>query len=86
MQKDNANEMMVRDVVMRVLGEEASPEEVGRAHARTEILIHSINVFARRGLERTTVQHLLDAAGISRRTFYKYDELRRFGARCRYAC
>lgn len=72
MQKNNANEVMVRDVVMRVLGEEASPEELGRAHARTEILIHSINVFARRGLERTTVQHLLDAAGISRRTFYKY--------------
>ena len=67
----DATEMTVRDVVMRVLGEETPPVDA-RAHARTEILIHSINVFARRGLERTTVQHLLDAAGISRRTFYKY--------------
>ena len=71
MQVADSNEFTVRDVVMRVLGEETPPVD-SRAHARTEILIHSINVFARRGLERTTVQHLLDAAGISRRTFYKY--------------
>lgn len=72
MTEATANENAVRDVVLRVLGESADPQELGRAHARTEILIHSINVFARRGLERTTVQHLLDAAAISRRTFYKY--------------
>lgn len=61
----------VRDVVTRVLGEQPL-DGAARHHARTEIIIHSISVFARRGLERTTVQHLLDAAGISRRTFYKY--------------
>lgn len=43
-----------------------------RATARVEILTHAISVFSSRGLERTTVQHLLDAAGVSRRTFYKY--------------
>lgn len=52
-----------------------APEDSGktnRSSARTEILIHAIPVFSTRGLERTTVQHLLDAAAVSRRTFYKY--------------
>lgn len=31
-----------------------------------------MQVFAQRGLQRTTVQHLLDASDVSRRTFYKY--------------
>ena len=60
----------VREVVTRVLDTEKDTGH--RYHARSEILVHAIGVFARRGLERTTVQHLLDAAGISRRTFYKY--------------
>ncbi|MGB1221791.1 MAG: TetR/AcrR family transcriptional regulator [Alcanivoracaceae bacterium] len=60
----------IREVVSRVLDAEKASET--RYHARSEILVHAIGVFARRGLERTTVQHLLDAAGISRRTFYKY--------------
>nr|WP_155137153.1 TetR/AcrR family transcriptional regulator [Alcanivorax sp. VBW004] len=48
-------------------------EEGGqRSQARAEILIHSMQVFAQRGLQRTTVQHLLDASDVSRRTFYKY--------------
>nr|WP_239549580.1 TetR/AcrR family transcriptional regulator [Alloalcanivorax marinus] len=53
---------------------EAHAEEEGgqRSQARAEILIHSMHVFAQRGLARTTVQHLLDAAKVSRRTFYKY--------------
>lgn len=61
----------IRDIINRVLNQ-AQHDGSHRAHARTEILIHAISVFAQRGLERTTVQDLLDAAAISRRTFYKY--------------
>jgi AcrR family transcriptional regulator len=62
----------IREIINRVLTAHRDDGPAGRAHARTEILIHSIAVFSRRGLDRTTVQDLLDAAGISRRTFYKY--------------
>ncbi|MDF1630790.1 MAG: TetR/AcrR family transcriptional regulator [Alcanivoracaceae bacterium] len=62
----------IREIINRVLSAQRDDGPAGRAHARTEILIHSIAVFSRRGLERTTVQDLLDAASISRRTFYKY--------------
>lgn len=62
----------IREIINRVLNAQRDNGTTGRAHARTEILIHSITVFSRRGLERTTVQDLLDAANISRRTFYKY--------------
>lgn len=44
----------------------------GRSFARTEILLHAMSVFNQQGLEETSVQDLLDAAHISRRTFYKY--------------
>ena len=50
----------------------AQPDNSYRSSARAEILTHAISVFSTRGLERTTVQHLLDAASVSRRTFYKY--------------
>lgn len=61
----------IRAVINRVLN---TRQESGgsRGKARAEILIHAIGVFSVRGLERTTVQDLLDAAGVSRRTFYKY--------------
>lgn len=63
----------IREVVNQVLDYYEGDEHGGqRSRARAEILIHSMAVFAQRGLERTTVQHLLDAASISRRTFYKY--------------
>lgn len=63
----------IREVVNQVLDNYESDERGGqRSQARAEILIHSMAVFAQRGLQRTTVQHLLDAADISRRTFYKY--------------
>lgn len=62
----------IREIINRVLKAQRDEGSSSRAHARTEILIHSISVFSRRGLERTTVQDLLDAASISRRTFYKY--------------
>ncbi len=62
----------IREVVNQVLDYYEGDEHGQRSRARAEILIHSMAVFAQRGLERTTVQHLLDAANISRRTFYKY--------------
>jgi len=61
----------MRVIINSVLGAHAG-DGAARSSARIEILIHAISVFSARGLERTTVQHLLDAAGVSRRTFYKY--------------
>ncbi|HEX4939987.1 MAG TPA: TetR/AcrR family transcriptional regulator [Candidatus Kapabacteria bacterium] len=40
--------------------------------AKADVLFNSIGVFTSKGIEDTTVQDLLDAANISRRTFYKY--------------
>ncbi|MCG8533874.1 MAG: TetR/AcrR family transcriptional regulator [Pseudomonadales bacterium] len=40
--------------------------------AKSDVLFNSIGVFTSKGIEDTTVQDLLDAANISRRTFYKY--------------
>jgi len=62
----------IRQVVNQVLEVHAREEGSQRSQARAEILIHSMQVFAQRGLQRTTVQHLLDASDVSRRTFYKY--------------
>ena len=62
----------IRQVVNQVLEVHAREEGGQRSQARAEILIHSMQVFAQRGLQRTTVQHLLDASDVSRRTFYKY--------------
>jgi AcrR family transcriptional regulator len=62
----------IRQVVNQVLEVHAREEGGQRSQARAEILIHSMQVFAQRGLPRTTVQHLLDASDVSRRTFYKY--------------
>lgn len=62
----------IREIVNQVLDSYESERSGQRSMARAEILINSMTVFAQRGLQRTTVQHLLDAADISRRTFYKY--------------
>lgn len=40
--------------------------------AKADVLFNAIGVFTSKGIEDTTVQDLLDAANISRRTFYKY--------------
>lgn len=40
--------------------------------ARSDVLFNAIGVFTGKGVEDTTVQDLLDAANVSRRTFYKY--------------
>jgi AcrR family transcriptional regulator len=39
---------------------------------RTQIILHSIAIFSQKGVVDTTVQDLLEAAQVSRRTFYKY--------------
>lgn len=71
--KSNQDLDAIREVVNQVLDAyQGQDRSVQRSQARAEILIHSMAVFAQRGLHRTTVQHLLDAANISRRTFYKY--------------
>lgn len=71
--KANQDLDAIREVVNQVLDTyQGQDRSVQRSQARAEILIHSMAVFAQRGLHRTTVQHLLDAANISRRTFYKY--------------
>lgn len=62
-------------LVLALGGEEGDGRKAastGRSFAKTEILLHSMAVFSQKGLEHTTVQDLLDAANISRRTFYKY--------------
>lgn len=69
---DNQGLDAVREIVSQVIDSRPPGRGGQRSYARSEILVHSIPVFACRGIHRTTVQHLLDAAGISRRTFYKY--------------
>ena len=72
MQNKSSDIDAIRQVVNQVLEVHAREEGGQRSQARAEILIHSMQVFAQRGLQRTTVQHLLDASDVSRRTFYKY--------------
>ncbi|MEQ3724195.1 TetR/AcrR family transcriptional regulator [Alcanivorax sp.] len=72
MQTGSSDIDAIRQVVNQVLEVHAREEGGQRSQARAEILIHSMQVFAQRGLPRTTVQHLLDASDVSRRTFYKY--------------
>jgi AcrR family transcriptional regulator len=72
-QSSSANNLdAVREIVNQVITARQDQDGGSRSTARAEILVHAIPVFAQRGVHRTTVQHLLDAAGISRRTFYKY--------------
>lgn len=49
-----------------------APESLARSPAKLEVLVNSLIVFIEKGIADATVQDLLDAAGISRRTFYKY--------------
>lgn len=49
-----------------------SPASLSRSPAKVQILVNSLLVFIERGFADVTVQDLLDSAGISRRTFYKY--------------
>ena len=47
-------------------------EDLGRHFARSAVLGASVGVFTRLGVDATRIEDLLTAAGISRRTFYKY--------------
>lgn len=49
-----------------------APESLARSPAKLEILVNSLVVFVDRGIGEVTVQDILDVAGVSRRTFYKY--------------
>jgi AcrR family transcriptional regulator len=74
---DPAMESLQRlaELVFLLGSEEEGRSRVGgqpRTFARTQILLHAVTVFNRQGLEETSVQDLLNAATISRRTFYKY--------------
>lgn len=44
----------------------------GVPETRARIVLHAASVFAARGVRPSTVQDLLDAADVSRRTFYQY--------------
>lgn len=74
---------MPQDHVFVDLLMEATEKELGLATrqlnfpvpgqgAKSDVLFNAIGVFTSRGIEDTTVQDLLDAANVSRRTFYKY--------------
>lgn len=70
------HDLVIARLVKLVL-ELGSEQEEGQARkersfAKTQILLQAMAVFNRQGLEGTAVQDILDAAQISRRTFYKY--------------
>lgn len=48
--------------------------QLGEATARAKILAGAARVFAERGVRETSVKHILDAAGVARRTFYRLYE------------
>ena len=45
---------------------------LGCKGAKSDVLSSAASVFTEKGVEETTVQDLLEAANVSRRTFYKY--------------
>jgi AcrR family transcriptional regulator len=51
---------------------EHTPHRLMEERQRRGILLGALNVFGNKGFARATVQDLIDEAGISRATFYKY--------------
>lgn len=56
----------------RRAAEPARPPPVGSLSVRSQILMGAAEAFGARGYARTSVEDVLRAAGISRRTFYKF--------------
>jgi TetR/AcrR family transcriptional regulator, regulator of mycofactocin system len=61
----------------RVVGSEATPAVISRAGrrrvtSRAELEHAAFDLFARQGFDRTTVDDIAAAAGIGRRTFFRY--------------
>jgi len=80
--RQNPDPVQLRALVELMLSSESArsravplhhaPESLARSPAKLEVLVNSLIVFIEKGIADATVQDLLDAAGISRRTFYKY--------------
>ncbi|CBL45726.1 Transcriptional regulator [gamma proteobacterium HdN1] len=63
---------LLKETERELDGSEPSAFPVPGQSAKANVLFYSIGVFARKGIADTTVQDLLEAANVSRRTFYKY--------------
>jgi len=57
---------------MQEIGARARGDALGTKLARASVLGAAMQVFSKQGIDATRVEDLLVAAGLSRRTFYKY--------------
>ncbi len=62
---------MMRFLVTKNYADKVKPFE-NFSSSRADVLVSSVEVFLKKGIDDTTVQDLLDQADVSRRTFYKY--------------
>lgn len=54
-------------------GSQATSKKLDKKNfTRTQIVLQSVAIFSQKGISDTTVQDLLEASQVSRRTFYKY--------------
>jgi AcrR family transcriptional regulator len=69
-QLDKIRQMM-RFLVTKNYADKVKPFE-NFSSSRADVLVSSVEVFLKKGIDASTVQDLLDQADVSRRTFYKY--------------